>query len=440
MRRMDNALASSRAANPGTGPPELSEIITQAPDLLLILSHLPVLAQYDLPILLTGEPGTGKELVARAIFALNPKRQPCQLVNCAALTETLAGSELFGHLRGAFTDAICHRMGKFRLAHGGTLFLDEIGELPLSVQSKLLRAVEQGEIEPVGGDAAVKVDVRLVAATNQDLQARIAQGYFRQDLYDRLAVLEIHLPPLRERGDDLALLARHFAQEAARRQGRTEPPEFNAATWRRLETHSWPGNVRELKNVVTRAVLLHSGRCICMDDIHLPSRGAAAEPGPNGATGVKAAAVRPSRGRLVELLDEEQGNISVLSRRLGICNRTMYRWLRSANIDLKISGGAPPLPWPGGVTGSLAVAGADGYPQKVKPPFLRERRLFYWKLKLKAMVGSDLGKAKVKSKRAKIARIRVSFLLLTFSFPLREPTSPRPWPVPRCGPGRCRSR
>ncbi|MGC2693842.1 MAG: sigma-54 factor interaction domain-containing protein, partial [Desulfobaccales bacterium] len=193
---MNTALASGRSTNPWTGPPELSEIITQDPALLLILSRLPAWAKSDLPILLTGEPGTGKELVARAIFALTPKRRACQLVNCAALTETLAGSELFGHLRGAFTDALCHRMGKFRLAHGGTLFLDEIGELPLSVQSKLLRAVEQGEIEPVGGDAAVKVDVRLVTATNQDLQARIAQGYFRQDLYDRLAVLEIHLPPL----------------------------------------------------------------------------------------------------------------------------------------------------------------------------------------------------------------------------------------------------
>ncbi len=291
------------------------------------------MARTDLPIMLTGEPGTGKELVARAIFALNPQRRPYQLINCAALTESLAGSELFGHLRGAFTDARSPRLGKFRLAHGGSLFLDEIGELPLSVQSKLLRAVEQGEIEPVGGDAAVQVDVRLVAATNQDLPERIARGRFRQDLYDRLAVLEVHLPPLRERGEDIPLLARHFAQEVARRYGHSVPLEFSSAAWLCLEAYSWPGNVRELKNAVTRAVLLHRGWRICQEDIQLASRGGPGGPGHSGASSVRAAG-RPSRGRLEELLDEERGNISVLSRRLGVCTKTMYRWLRSADIDL----------------------------------------------------------------------------------------------------------
>ncbi len=342
MGRKDAPLVSGRASSPAPAPPELSEIITQDSALCLILARLPAWAQSDFPIMLTGEPGTGKELVARAIFALNPRRQPYQLINCAALTESLAGSELFGHLRGAFTDARSPRLGKFRLAHGGTLFLDEIGELPLSVQSKLLRAVEQGEIEPVGGDKAVKVDVRLVAATNQDLRERIARGWFRRDLYDRLAVLEIHLPPLRERGgEDIALLARHFAQEVARRQGSTGPLEFTAAAWRRLEAHSWPGNVRELKNAVTRAVLLHRGWRIGREDIQLASGAAPGGPGRSGATGVRAA-VRPSRGRLEELLNEARGNISALSRRLGVCTKTMYRWLRSSNIDLmKFRKGVP---------------------------------------------------------------------------------------------------
>ncbi len=333
MRSKDAPLVSSLASSPGPAPPELSEIITQDPALLLILARLPAWAHSDLPIMLTGEPGTGKELVARAICALNPQRQPCLLINCAALTESLAGSELFGHQRGAFTDAHSSRLGKFRLAHGGTLFLDEIGELPLSVKSKLLRAVEQGEFEPVGGVAAVKVDVRLVTATNQDLLERIDRGYFRQDLYDPLAVLEIHLPPLRERGGDIALLARHFAQELARRYSRPEPLEFTAAAWSCLEAHNWPGNVRELKNAVARAILLRHGSRICQEDIQLASRVALGEPGHSGATGVKAA-VRPSRGRLEELLGEARGNISVLSRRLGVCTKTMYRWLRSANIDL----------------------------------------------------------------------------------------------------------
>ncbi|MFZ0050792.1 MAG: sigma 54-interacting transcriptional regulator, partial [Desulfobaccales bacterium] len=179
------------------------------------------------------------------------------------------------------------------------------------------------------------------AATNQDLQKRIARGWFRQDLYDRLAVLEIHLPPLRARGEDILLLTRHFAQEVARRHGRTGPLVFTAAAWHCLEAHSWPGNVRELKNAVTRAVLLHRGWRICQEDIQLASRAAPGEPGHSGASGV-GVAVRPSRRRLEELLDEERGNISVLSRRLGVCTKTMYRWLRSANIDLmNLRRGAP---------------------------------------------------------------------------------------------------
>jgi transcriptional regulator with GAF, ATPase, and Fis domain len=267
-----------------------------------------------------------------AIFALGPpRRRSSQRLNCAALTESLASSELFGHLRGAFTGADHARPGKFRLAHGRSLFLDEVGELPLSIQPKLLRAVEQGEIEPVGGDAAVKVDVRLVAASNQDLLRLIAGGLFRQDLYDRLAVLAIHLPPLRERPADILVLAGHFARETARRYGRGQPPQFSVAARRRLEKQPWPGNVRELKNVITRAVLFCSGGLIREEDLAFTPYPAASPQSSRAGEGV---AARPSAAQLKELLNSEGGNVSALSRRLQVCSKTIYRWLRTHHIDL----------------------------------------------------------------------------------------------------------
>jgi DNA-binding NtrC family response regulator len=208
-----------------------------------------------------------------------------------------------------------------------------VGELPLAIQPKLLRAVEQGEIEPVGGDAAVKVDVRLVAASNQDLLGLVGQGRFRQDLYDRLAVLAIHLPPLRERPGDIMMLAGHFARKTARRYGRDQSLKFSGAARRRLEKQPWPGNVRELKNVVTRAVLFSAGSLIQEEDLafnQFPSWPTQSNP----ALGEGMPGSRPSAAQLKALLDSEGGNVSALSRRLQVCNKTIYRWVRSHDIDL----------------------------------------------------------------------------------------------------------
>jgi len=313
--------------------PEFSQIITEDTHLKQTLSILPLYASYDLPVLIMGEPGTGKELVAEALWALSPRRRRrFHRLNCSALTESLAGSELFGHLKGSFTDAHLTRAGKFKAAHLGTLFLDEVGDLPLSIQPRLLRAVEQGEIEPVGGDGPVKLDVRLVAATNQDLGRLIAQGRFRQDLYDRLAVLVINLPPLRERGDDILVLAHHFLEEKAQCYRRVIQG-FSPEARRRLRAHPWPGNVRELKNVITRAVLFTPGPCIRETDLTFTSMAPGlARPSLNWPEAV--VSPRPPQECLEGLLGEAGGNVSALSRRLGVCTKTIYRWLRSYHIYL----------------------------------------------------------------------------------------------------------
>ncbi len=213
-------------------------------------------AQTEATVLLLGESGTGKELFARAVHHLSNRRdKPFVAINCAAIPETLIENELFGHERGAFTGAADRRLGKFELASSGTVFLDEIGELPLTVQGKLLRAIEEKSIDRIGGKAPIPVDVRIVAATNRDLRAAVDQGQFRGDLFFRLAVFPIDIPPLRERGEDIVLLARHFAAELGK-ELRSREATLSESSIQALRGHHWPGNVRELENTIERACIL----------------------------------------------------------------------------------------------------------------------------------------------------------------------------------------
>src|SRR5438067_11704139 len=224
-------------------------------------------ATTDTTVLLLGESGTGKQPFARAVHHLSPRREkPLVAINCAAIPETLIESELFGHERGSFTGATERRPGKFELAAGGTVFLDEIGELPLGVQGKLLRAIEEKTVDRIGGRAPVVVDVRIVAATNRDLQTAAERGEFRRDLYFRLAVFPVRVPPLRERGDDVILLARHFASQLGKELRKREAVLSDDAV-AALRAHPWPGNVRELENAIERACILADSTTLTPADL-----------------------------------------------------------------------------------------------------------------------------------------------------------------------------
>ncbi len=230
-------------------------IVGHSPALQAALRAMRQVAPTDATVLVTGESGTGKELIARAIHRHSRRHAgPLVRVNCAAMPAALIESELFGHERGAFTGALSRREGRFALAHEGTIFLDEIGELPLELQAKLLRVLQEGEFEPLGSTRTRRVDVRVVAATNRDLRAEVRQGRFREDLFYRLDVFPVHLPPLRERREDIGALVQAFVQRSARRVQRSFAPPSHASL-QALEAYAWPGNVRELQNVVERAVI-----------------------------------------------------------------------------------------------------------------------------------------------------------------------------------------
>jgi transcriptional regulator with GAF, ATPase, and Fis domain len=267
-------------------------IVGTSPALQKVIEQIGIVAPTSATVLIQGESGTGKELVARAIHDRSDRRhRPLISVNCAAVPRELFESEFFGHVKGAFTGALRDRAGRFQAADGGTLFLDEVGEIPLELQGKLLRVLQSGQFERVGDDITRKVDVRVVAATNRTLDVDVAEGRFRRDLFFRLSVFPVPLPPLRERTEDITELAGHFLQLAARRYGKSAP-RLTLAAGRELEAYDWPGNVRELQHVIERAVLLSPGETLRLDGI-LTRRATPARPSPRGSTREAASDVIP---------------------------------------------------------------------------------------------------------------------------------------------------
>jgi two-component system nitrogen regulation response regulator NtrX len=284
-------------------------------------------------VLIYGENGTGKELVARSVHALSRRRAgPFVEVNCAAIPEELIESELFGHMKGAFTGALADRRGKFELADGGTLFLDEIGDMSLKTQAKVLRALQEQVVEPVGGAMSVRVDVRVLAATNKDLPTEIRFGRFREDLYFRLNVIPIFVPPLRDRPDDIMLLAEHFMTELAREYGR-RPKRFDPGAAAGLRSYRWPGNVRELRNVIERTIIMVPGDTITLSDLSfLEGAAELAVEVPITIAPLHEARDQFERDYILKALAAQQGNISRTAEALGVERSNLYRKMRSFGI------------------------------------------------------------------------------------------------------------
>jgi two-component system nitrogen regulation response regulator NtrX len=287
-------------------------------------------------VLIFGENGTGKELVARTVHALSRRRnQPFVEVNCAAIPEDLIESELFGHVKGAFTGAVADRKGRFEAAHNGTIFLDEIGDMSLKTQAKVLRVLQEQVTEPVGSTTRVQVDVRVLAATNKDLLAEIRAGRFREDLYFRLNVIPVYVPPLRDRAEDIPLLVEHFIADLAL-EYRRRPKTLTPAAMARLQTYRWPGNVRELRNVIERVVIMAPGEEITDRDVAFLSGDPLAErPAEDGAaTSLSLYSARDQfeREYILRELANQQGNISRTAEALGVERSNLYRKMRAFGI------------------------------------------------------------------------------------------------------------
>jgi len=310
---------------------EVGAIVGSSPALRAVLDQVRMVAPTGSTVLIGGETGTGKELIARAIHQHSARRhRPFVNMNCAAIPAELLESELFGHEKGAFTGAVAQRIGRFEQAHGGTLFLDEIGEMPLHLQTKLLRVLQEQEFERVGGNRTIQVDVRIVAATNQDLKKMVLENRFRADLYYRLAVFLLNVPPLRERREDIPLLASYFVQKHASRMGR-KIEKIPMDALEALSNYDWPGNIRELQNVIERSVVLSMGPELEIPLPELPCKSARVVL----LCSASNVSERSERARILQALQEANGMVggpSGAAARLGLKRTTLQSRMRKYNI------------------------------------------------------------------------------------------------------------
>jgi len=320
-------LEAEQAAGTPTGKKRYHKLVGESEAVRRVFGLIQRVAPTDATVLILGENGTGKELVAHAIHQASTRRSgPFVPIHCGAIPETLLESELFGHEKGAFTDAYRSREGKFELADGGTIFLDEIGELPVHLQVKLLRFLQDHIIERIGGRDSLRLDVRVVAATNRDLQAGIAAGRFREDLYYRLSVLTIQVPPLRDRGDDVRMLADYFLDFYSRHHKR-RIKGFTQSALRAVQAHPWPGNVRELENRIQRGVIMARDAYLRPEDIELaPARGETPRT-------LQQARDTAEHALLVEALTRNAGNITRAARDIDVSRPTLHDLLRKHGIE-----------------------------------------------------------------------------------------------------------
>jgi transcriptional regulator with PAS, ATPase and Fis domain len=342
-----------------------NSLVGNSPRMRIVRALISKLAHSDSTVLITGESGTGKELAARAIHEIGPRREQAFVpVNCGAIPEELLESELFGHVRGAFTGAVNARQGRFQLAHGGTLFLDEIGEMSPKLQVKLLRVLQEREFEPVGSDHAVQVDVRVVTATNQDLRVAVHEGKFRNDLFYRLNVLPLELPPLRHREGDIGLLIRHFLNLHGRRRGKGMA-EVDPTAMTALEKYRWPGNVREVENLIERLVVLNESGTIRTDDLpdyvinnSVPQHQSSTRVTlPEQGVDLDGVLERIENGLIEQALQRSHGNKTIAAELLKLNRTTFIERLRKKGM-LQTSRRNPPVAEPVGklTDNSLSVS------------------------------------------------------------------------------------